>query len=67
MLEQAVASNNDTFETVFATQFWQRLGVDMLRGNCRSFHRRLIGKMGREGVASDSFRDVGSLQFAGGF
>ena len=66
-LNKAVASNTDTSETVVATWFWQRIGVDMLRGNCRAFHRRLIGKLGREGVACDPFRDVGGLHIAGGF
>jgi hypothetical protein len=66
-LNRAVASNSDTSETVVATRFWQRVGVDMLRGNCRAFHRRLVGRIGRDGVAGDPFRDVQGLHVAGGF
>ena len=66
-LNKAVAGNTDTSETVVATRFWQRIGVDMLRGNCRSFQRRLVGRGGREGVSHDPFRDAGGLQMAGGF
>jgi len=40
-LNKAVAVNLDTSEVVVATQFWQRIGVDLLRGSCRSFRRRL--------------------------
>ena len=66
-LNKAVAGNTDTSETVVATRFWQRIGVDMLRGNCRAFHRRLAGRFGREGVGCDPFHGVGGLQMAGGF
>ena len=40
-LNKAVAANTDPSEEVVATRFWQRLGIDLLRGNCRAFHRRL--------------------------
>ena len=43
-LNKAVAVNLGVSETLIATQFWQRVGVDLLRGACRSFHRRLAGK-----------------------
>ena len=48
-LNKAVAVNSDASEVKVATQFWQRIGVDILRGCCRSFHRRLVGK-GRGGM-----------------
>jgi len=65
-LNKAVASNTDTCETIVAARFWQRIGVDTLRGNCKAFHRRLVGKTGRGVVAGDPFRDVGGLQVAAG-
>jgi hypothetical protein len=51
-LNKAVAGNSDSSEVVVATRFWQRIGVDLLRGSCRSFRRRL----GDEGGA-DLFRN----------
>ena len=35
-LNNAVAVNTDSSHEVVATQFWQRIGIDILRGNCRS-------------------------------
>jgi hypothetical protein len=66
-LNKAVASNTDTSETVVATRFWQRIGVDILRGNCRAFRRRLIGRIGRDGFSGDPFKNVAGLLIAGGF
>ena len=43
-LNKAVAVNLNVSETRVATQFWHRVGVDLLRGACRSFHRRLAGR-----------------------
>ena len=43
-LNKAVAVNSNVSETLVATRFWQRVGVDLLRGVCRSFHRRLAGR-----------------------
>ena len=43
-LSKAVAVNLNVSETHVATQFWHRVGVDLLRGACRSFHRRLAGR-----------------------
>ncbi len=43
-LNKAVAVNSDASEVVVATRFWQRVGIDLLRGSCRSFHRRLVQK-----------------------
>ena len=40
-LNKAVAVNTSVSETLVATLFWQRVGVDLLRGASRSFHRRL--------------------------
>jgi hypothetical protein len=45
-LNKAVAVNSDTSEVVVATRFWQRIGIDLLRGSCRAFHRRLVDKNG---------------------
>ena len=41
-LNKAVAVNTDISEEVVATQFWHRVGVDLVRANCRAFHRRLV-------------------------
>ena len=43
-LNKAVAVNTSVSETLVATLFWQRVGVDLLRGACRAFHRRLAGR-----------------------
>ena len=43
-LNKAVAGNTDASEAVVATRFWQRIGIDILRGSCRAFHRRLVEK-----------------------
>jgi hypothetical protein len=66
-LNIAVASNTDTSTEVVATRFWQRVGVDMLRGNCRAFHRRLVGKVFGDAGAGDPFFGVSGLEVAGGF
>jgi hypothetical protein len=66
-LNKAVAGNTDTSETFVATRFWQRIGVDILRGNCRAFHRRLVGKLGRDGVAGNHFSGLSGLRVAEGF
>ncbi len=65
-LNKAVAGNTDTSETVVATRFWQRIGVDMLRGNCRAFHRRLRGKIAVGEGRVSPFRGIMGLQVAGG-
>ena len=51
-LNEAVAGNNGASEVVVATRFWQRIGVDLLRGGCRAFQKRLVDKSagGRSGV-----------------
>ncbi len=65
-LNKAVAVNSDTSEVKVATQFWQRIGVDILRGCCRSFHRRLVGRGRGEGDRGDPFRGLEGLVLAGG-
>ena len=45
-LNKAVAVNTDISEEVVATQFWHRVGVDLVRANRRAFHRRLISRGG---------------------
>ena len=63
----AVAANTDSSEEVVATQFWMRIGVDLLRGACRSFHRRLAGKGGVGDVGvGDPFGGSLGLAIAGG-
>ena len=65
-LNKAVAVNSDTSEEVVATRFWQRIGIDILRGNCRSFYRR-IGSHNIEGEAwRNPFGDSHGLEIAGG-
>ena len=49
-LNKAVAANSDSTEVVVATRFWQRIGIDLLRGNCRSFHRRVDKDRGDQGA-----------------
>ena len=48
-LNKAVAENTDTSEVVVATRFWQRIGIDLVRGNCRAFRRRLSDGRGCDG------------------
>ena len=50
-LNKAVAANSDSTEVVVATRFWQRIGIDLLRGNCRSFHRRIDNDRGEHGAS----------------
>ena len=64
-LNKAVAGNSDASEVVVATRFWQRIGIDLLRGNCRSFHRRLAKGAG-EGASGDRFSALAGLAFAEG-
>ena len=66
-LDKVVAANTDASEEVVATRFWRRVGVDILRANCRAFHRRLIGKICGEGPKPDHFAGLLGLQVAAGF
>ena len=64
-LNKAVAGNSDSSEVVVATRFWQRIGIDMLRGNCRAFRRRLA----QDGACDNFggyFRGVGALAVPAG-
>ena len=65
-LSKAVAVNTDSSEEIVATRFWQRVGIDILRGNCRAFHRRLVGKIAAGEGRVSPFRGVAGLQIAGG-
>ena len=65
-LNKAVAVNSDSSEEVVATHFWQRIGIDILRGNCRSFHRRLVTGGYREDAGYGYFRSLAGLAMAGG-
>ena len=60
-LNKAVAVNEDSSQEVVATLFWQRVGIDILRGNCRAFRRRVAGMVG------DISGTIGPLDVAGGF
>ena len=42
-LNKAVAGNTESSVEDVAQRFWQRLGVQMLRGNYRAFARRVEG------------------------
>ena len=65
-LNKAVAANSDVPDGIIATRFWQRIGVDLLRGACRSFHRRLVGKGAGEVSCIDPFRGLSGLAVAAG-
>ena len=65
-LTKAVAGKSDVSEEIIATRFWQRVGVDLLRGACRSFHRRLAGKGAGEVSSIDPFRGLSVLVIAAG-
>ena len=66
-LNKAVAGNTDTSEEVVATRFWRRVSVDILRSNCRAFHRRLVGRISGEGPRQDHFSGLARLEMAAGF
>ena len=65
-LNKAVAGNTDTSKEVVATQFWHRVSIDMLRGSCRAFHRRVAGNCMGENMGLGAYRGMGGLSFAGG-
>ena len=65
-MNKAVAVTTDSSDEVIATQFWQRVGVDILRGNCRAFHWRLVGKHAGVDGGGDPFRGVLGLHMVGG-
>ena len=62
-LNKAVAVNSESSEEDVAQRFWQRLGVDILRGNYRAFIRRVEGASSGAS-APDVYRGVGLLGFA---
>ena len=64
-LNKAVAANSEFSHEDIAQRFWQRLGVDILRGNYRAFIRRVEGG-GSRASAPDVYRGVGLLGFAAG-
>ena len=65
-LNKAVAVNTDISEEVVATQFWHRVGVDLVRANCRAFHRRLVSQGGDVLGAVGPLGGSGGLQVAEG-
>jgi len=64
-LNKAVAGNSDSSEVVVATRFWHRIGIDLLRGNCRAFRRRL-GEDGGGDLFRSFYGRIGGLAAAGG-
>ena len=65
-LNKAVAVNSDASEVVVATRFWQRIGIDLLRGSCRAFRRRLVDREGVGECGSRLFTSLSGLSVAGG-
>ena len=63
-LNKAVAGNSDSSEEVVATRFWQRIGIDLLRGSSRAFHKRLVDKSGEDGSGVRYFQGVAGLAVA---
>ena len=64
-LNKAVAGNSDSSEVIVATRFRQRIGIDLLRGNCQAFRRRLAQEAACENVGT-RFRGIGALAVAAG-
>ena len=62
-LNKAVAVNSESSEEDVAQRFWQRLGVEILRGSYRAFIRRIEG-WGSKVSALDAYQGVGLLSFA---
>ena len=60
-LNKAVAGNTDASEVVVATQFWHRIGVDILRGSCRAFHKRLVQKGAGETTGARYYQGLAGL------
>ena len=56
-LNKAVAVNSESSEEDVAQRFWQRVGVDILRGNYRAFARRVEG-WGSGAHALDAYQGV---------
>ena len=63
---EAVAVNIDISQEVVAMQFWHRVGVDLVRANCRAFHRRLVGHGGEVLGAVGPLGGAGDLQVVDG-
>ena len=62
-LNKAVVVNTETSVEVVATRFWQRIGINILRGNCRSFYRRIgghsfDGEINRDPVGGSRWLDI---------
>ena len=56
-LNKVVAVNSESSEEDVAQRFWQRLGIDILRGNYRAFMRRIEG-WGSGAHALDAYQGV---------
>ena len=65
-LNKAVAVNSDTSEVVVATRFWQRIGIDLLRGGYRAFQRRLVQRDAVDSREMALFTHLSGLAVAGG-
>ena len=62
-INKAVAGNTESSEEDVAQRFWQRLGVDMLKGNYIAFIRRVEAWVD-DSCALDVHQGVGALEFA---
>ena len=51
---------------VVATRFWQRIGVDLLRGSSRAFQGRIGDKSGDDGSGVRYFQGAAGLAVAVG-
>jgi len=61
-LNKAVSVNSDVSEMAIATRFWQRIGIDLLRGGCRAFQRRPLKKEVGVAAGNSLFRVLAGLQ-----
>ena len=65
-LTKAVAGNTDPSEEVVATRLWHCIGVDLLRGRCRAFQKRIANKGSDDGCSLRSLRGAAGLAAAVG-
>ena len=65
-LNKAVEVNADYTEEEVAARFWRRIGIDIVRGNCRAFRRRLVGSVRGTGWVDRRVSELQGLQVVGG-
>ena len=54
-LNKAVAGNPYSSDVVVATQFWQRIGIDLARNESRALRKRIVDKGGEDCGAGGFF------------